>query len=291
MRFFRFLFKIPFTLTTIDFDKRWEGDVPGLSAEEVKQLQKRYPIKTKKRLINKIPFLFSIAQNISVLKSCIFCKPTIIPNEHKGVAYVRIHKSGSSSLVSALFSETASYKQSLDAVEWAAYHYYQQKPGLDKENFSYFTVVRNPFARLVSAYLNSYFEGDSFHYVYGCYLFGIFRKSFTFSQFVECVSLIPAPFLLDHIKPQTAVLNYLKIEGLKIFKLEDGNDQIGEFLGLDKTSFKQLNTSPAYDYRDFYDQGSLEKAAKVYAADIEAFGYTKELEDLKAYVAIRNDLQ
>jgi hypothetical protein len=285
MKLARLLLQIPFKFNTIDFKERWEGRIPGMLAEDVGKLQKKYPIKATNRWVNKIPFLFSVVQNISVLKSCAFYKPTIIPNLEKGIGYIRIHKSGSSSIVSALSPSHSNHKRSLEAVEWTAYYYYQQGIPLAERDLKYFTVVRNPFARLVSAYLNSYFEGDSFHYVYDCYFFGLFQQKHSFSEFVERIFIIPEPLLLDHIKPQTTVLRNLKINKIKVFKLEQDGQKITQFLGLKEGEFSKLNVTSSYDYKAFYDLKSFERASKVYKNDIEFYGYQKEYEELKNHVS------
>lgn len=294
MRFFRFLFMIPFKMKTVDFAGWWEGKAPDMSEEELRQLQIKYPVRTGNqwlakwltKWLAKAPLLFSIAQNVSIIKSCVRYKPTVVAHPGKGIGYVRIHKSGSSSIISSLFSEEIKNEQSLHAVEWAAYYHYLRQDHAQMGPLKYFTVVRNPFARLVSAYINSYKDDTTHHFVYDCYLFGIFRRHYTFAEFVDCVAAIPSRLLLDNIKPQKTVLNQAKVGGLRIFKLEEDQDKLIDFLRIDERSFKKLNHSSSYEYMRFYDAESFRKASKVYADDIVSFGYSKEFDRLREHLSL-----
>lgn len=284
----RFLLKMPFQFNTVDFKGWWEGDNSDIPEAERKALQAQYPVKIKKNWFAKVPLLFSIAQNISIIKSCLWYKPTVVIHPGKGIGYVRIHKSGSSSIISSLFADELAHGKSLHAVEWSAYHHYLGQDHTQLGSIKYFTVVRNPFARLVSAYLNSYKDNTTHHFVYDCYLFGIFRRHYTFSEFVDCVAAIPARLLLDNVKPQAVVLAQSKIKDYKVFKLEGDQSELTEFMQMETGVFGVLNSSSAYEFKKYYNRTTLEKATKIYAADVAHFNYNNELDELRDYVNRQN---
>lgn len=284
----RFILKIPFQFKTVDFTGWWEGDNSDIPDAERKSLQAQYPVKVKRKWLAKVPFLFSIAQNISIIKSCLWYRPTVIVHPSKNIGYIRIHKSGSSSIISSLFAGEIVDGKSLHAVEWSAYYHYLKQKHAEMGAIKYFTVVRNPFARLVSAYLNSYKDDTTHHFVYDCYLFGIFRRDYTFSEFVDCVATIPDLLMLDNIKPQAVVLAQSKIKDYKVFKLEADHNELMDFMEMETSNYKILNSSSTYDFKKYYDQAIFEKAAKIYAADVVHFNYKNELDELRDYVNRQN---
>lgn len=146
---------------------------------------------------------------------------------------------------------------------------------------TFFTVVRNPFSRLVSVY-REFFERPSQYFLYEDYLFGILKKGFSFREFVKTLEKIPSRFMDQHIRPQQRFLSFYQEKNIdvRIFKLED-REPLGDFLASHGLGLETLNQSEvAYDYRDYYDSEILRIAGKIYLSDLLLFGYQHEYEIL-----------
>ena len=142
-----------------------------------------------------------------------------------------------------------------------------------KKSPAYFTIVRNPFSRLVSVYRDLFENPD--HYVYRDYLFGILPQQLSFSEFVDRISRIPDRLKDQHIKPQCAFLKFYERQGVnvKVFKLEE-TGLLNQFLNQHGLLLPHLNKSgESYDDRSYYDHSTWKKASEIYRVDIEQFGY------------------
>ena len=145
---------------------------------------------------------------------------------------------------------------------------------------SLFTIVRNPFARLVSVY-QDLFENPE-HYVYRDYLFGILPPQLSFSEFVDRISRIPDRLKDQHLKPQHAFLKFYERKNVtvRIFKLEDP-ELLNQFLKGFSMGLPHLNkSSESYDYSSYYNPTVLTKALEIYRVDVKLFGYEKEYQML-----------
>jgi hypothetical protein len=147
----------------------------------------------------------------------------------------------------------------------------------------FFTIVRNPFTRLVSVY-RDLFENKG-HYIYRDYLFGILPQQISFSEFVERLSRIPDRLKDQHLKPQHAFLKYYEQKSLevKVFKLEEP-EPLNQFLNQRDLSLPHINKSTA-PYDSYYDLNTFNLVREVYKGDINRFAYKMEekalLEHLK----------
>ena len=151
----------------------------------------------------------------------------------------------------------------------------------------FFTVVRNPFARIVSVY-REFFERQEEPFVYEEYLFGILSRHQSFRQFLNIVQMIPDKLKDQHLKPQHTFLAFYERQGIevKILKLEE-RQAAEEFLHAYGLVFKPLNKSDAYDYRTYFDEGTLEFVQQLYKKDIRRFGYESEVEELRLAIQRR----
>lgn len=143
----------------------------------------------------------------------------------------------------------------------------QVRPFLEPEAFdSYlkFAFVRNPFDRFVSycAFATSRegsFERDP-------------------KAVMRHFLLIAPPH--DHIifRPQHNFLvgpdGELQTDFLgKVETMQSCYDVIADRIGIASTDLDHANRSRRGDYRDYYDQELIDAAAKIYARDLELFGY------------------
>lgn len=149
----------------------------------------------------------------------------------------------------------------------------------------FFTVIRNPFARVVSVY-HDFFESHSAQFIYDDYLFGIFKKGLSFSQFVDILLVIPDRLKDQHLKPQNAFLKFYRDVPVKVtlLKLEDELAVSAFLSGFHLTMPVLNNSDTAYDYRTYYNRDTLQKVSEIYAHDISSFGYEAEYRDLKRYI-------
>lgn len=145
----------------------------------------------------------------------------------------------------------------------------------------FFTVVRNPFARLVSVY-RDFFETDHGSFIYQDYLFGILDQKITFAEFVDRVSRIPDRLKDQHLKPQHLFIEPYDRRTIRIqvFKLEEPGS-LKSFLNEQGLELSHRNKSrQPYDYAQYYDAVLTQKVYKIYQRDIETFGYHEVYESL-----------
>jgi len=129
-------------------------------------------------------------------------------------------------------------------------------------SFFKFAFVRNPFDRFVS------------------YCAFIARKSGDFDRDPVAVmrGVIEAPpwsYVL--FQPQHAFIS----EGEKMLadyvgrveEMQQSYDHIAERIGIETAPLERVNSSARLDYRQYYDQSLRDQVARLYARDLEMFGY------------------
>ena len=146
------------------------------------------------------------------------------------------------------------------------------------KDFLKFVILRNPWERLVSCYMNKIKNSSKTGEDYILESSPKLYIGMPFEEFVEVVYSIP-DFRADfHFCSQTYLalyddgtfpMNYLcNLENLP-FHLEE----IKETTGIPFTSLHQLNKSEAIRYESFYTPDLVEKVAIRYQADIEFFKF------------------
>jgi hypothetical protein len=126
-----------------------------------------------------------------------------------------------------------------------------------------FAFVRNPFDRFVS------------------YCAFITREDGEFQREPRKVMLeLLAEPPLDHIlfQPQNNFVTDPNGELLsdyvgRVEEMQQSYDHICEHLGIPSTQLDRVNSSSRDDYRGYYDDELIEGVAKLYARDLELFGY------------------
>lgn len=259
-----------------DFNKtREEGlkqlGVPGESTKPVKR-------SFLKSLLWKNAFTRRIHSELAFLKSSLTNnRGAHLYDAQHNLVYIRIPKSASTSVSLLMLSGIYDDISRLDAREINFLIDANLKPKLSpaEEASTFFTIVRNPFARIVSVY-RSYFEGKQDHFLYEDYLFGSFQKAISFPEFVRRLSLIPDRLKDQHLKPQHLFLQYYerrKLRNITVLKLEEP-DSISNFLNQYNLSIPHLNKSNSTsDFRSYYDEETARLVAEIYKMDLENFGY------------------
>lgn len=162
----------------------------------------------------------------------------------------------------------------------------------DNKDHIFFTIVRNPFARLVSVY-HDFIENANENFIYSDYLFGIIPPRISFDDFVDCLTNIPDRLQDQHLKPQHYFIDSYRSKKIEVscFKLEE-QESLNSFLNQHSLHLQHKNKSPhAYQFEKYYSPTSLKKAYHLYQSDIEQFNYHQEFESLSKAVMMANHSQ
>jgi len=204
--------------------------------------------------------------------------------------YISISKTGISSIRS-MFLDKVGIKyddKEYDTIHIEvkkAFKYISKSKIVDNNKAFKFSVVRNPFDRLVSCYKNKILEEEylPMQSGYG----GIFYKGMPFDKFVLSICKIPDIFSDRHFKSQYSYLYYkdnLIVDYLGKFENLDTDlaiiidkYELGDIPHINKSKVKS-------DYKDFYTSELVEHVYNRYKNDIEKFNYVSEYEKLKEYV-------
>ncbi len=150
---------------------------------------------------------------------------------------------------------------SLQHQYYSTLYKYRDKLGINFDNIKTFTIVRNPYNRIISDLL--------------------FLKKINYNSTPEQVykairyNYLNIPNLDNHNVPQYKFItdNYCRlIPNIKIFKCEQlnyFNDEINQFLGFDINIKKSISKN----YSRFLNKDSILLINKFYRKDFELFGY------------------
>lgn len=200
------------------------------------------------------------------------------------IAYIRIPKSASTSMSKAMLEKKYPALQTKSITEKQVNFLADVNLVYSISGCRFFTIVRNPFIRLVSVYRDLFENSENF--IYHDYLFGILPSDASFSEFINRITVIPDQLKDQHIRQQCDFLKYYekkKIE-VKVLKLEE-TEAINTFLASQNLQFLHLNKSgESYDYRSYYTPALLQKAYDLYRDDVKKFGYENAYTDLQKHL-------
>ena len=206
--------------------------------------------------------------------------------QHK-IAYVPVPKCANSSIRAALLP--------LIGVSPATVHRIQEFNGFEKTTMAEyvrhlhapdwfaFTVVRNPFSRYASAYLDK-LETRS-EPLRPLTRMGL-KKGDSFGLFMKMLSKWPAAAINEHFAPQTTILaRALQLPELSIFKFENLQsewggiaERINAITGIVLPRLETRNAAKAaVDWKSLYDAETLELARRLAARDFAKFGYSTDI--------------
>jgi hypothetical protein len=276
-----------------DFNKERNASLATLQAFVPKSSTPLIPLhwlNPVKKLFMKNLYLRTFITQGSIAKESVTPHGGHLHAPFLNIAYIRIPKSASTSVSYAMLKVIYPGLNSipLDPKEinfLADANLRRSLSSLDNNDI-FFTVVRNPFARIVSVY-RDYISGSSTENVFEDYLFGILSRGLSFNDFVKRVEGIPDLLKEPHIKPQHHFVDYYrkKNPNVVILKLERP-DEVNSFLAIYSLEMPVLNASKEdYDYRDFYDQETFEMVARMYRTDVKMFRYEQELRALKDFLS------
>lgn len=264
-----------------DFDherRKLLGDIPGLD------------IPTHASRLSRVrnPVMRMLLAGAAFIKSSLRSQARHLVTQQGTLAYVRIPRAASTSFCTTIL------KTRFPGLPWSELSAEQRNALADiaiegnlPPEAEVFTVVRNPFARIVSVY-RQFFENRTSPFLYIDYLFGILQRDLSFPSFVKTISVIPDTLKDQHFRAQHHLLRYYdkRDVAVKIFRLEDSQG-IGAYLGRWGLSFEHVNGGLSYDYTAYYDKETLAAVHALYEADIRRFGYEEVYAGLKSVVEQR----
>ncbi|HEX6891488.1 MAG TPA: sulfotransferase family 2 domain-containing protein, partial [Chryseolinea sp.] len=153
-----------------------------------------------------------------------------ISTSHR-VVYVRILKAAGTSVLTGFLrlmdNNLKTVSLTDEQVDALGYYFVKKEIPDTAHNFDRFTIVRDPYQRIVSVYLDL-FDPSSPVFSYSAYWFGILDREMSFKDFVKVISKIPISFLGPHFSPQSYILK--DVSAIKVFRLEYDSKELTEFL-------------------------------------------------------------
>ncbi len=231
----------------------------------------------------------------NIITQAALAKETVTP--HGGhlhvpflnVSYIRIAKSGSTSLgyavLKVIYPGLSTIPLDNKEINFLIDANIRRSVSASDNNDIFFTVVRNPFARIVSVY-RDYVENPSRENVFDDYLFGILSSGLSFRDFVKRVEGIPDLLKDPHVKPQHYFIDYYRKRNSNVVMLKiEKPDEVNSFLSIYGLEMPVLNASAeAYDYRDYYDRDTFEMISRMYRTDVKMFRYEQEQRALREFL-------
>jgi hypothetical protein len=138
-------------------------------------------------------------------------------------------------------------------------------PAAEFDSFFKFAFVRNPFDRFVSfcsfmTRANDAFERDPQ---------GVMRHILFTSPPLNHVLFVP-----QHLFVTDGDGTMLADEIGRVETMQESYDRICERIGIDSRPLGRANSSKREDYRRYYDQQLIDGVARLYARDLDLFGYS-----------------
>ena len=288
MRYLRFLILLvrrgSLSQKPFDFeaDRRKGIDASYVSPEII---PKNNPLK---RYLLRTSWGYSLMSNLAYLSNAAgMNKMYYISEEHK-LIYVRILKSASTSVLKEFLPLIEPGLRNINFTEeqldTLGYYHAKREMTFAQQKYKKFAVVRDPFRRIVSVYLDL-FDPDTPRFTYATYWFGVLRKEMTFKNFIKTISSIPPSLSGPHMAPQSRILSAAgELRDISIFRIEEPDD-LEKFMAEYGMAIPHLNRQPMYDYRSFYDPETLSLVYKLYKDDIRLLGYTQQYGTLCNFIA------
>lgn len=165
---------------------------------------------------------------------------------------------------------------------------FQYLRGDQKKNYPdyvHFTVVRNPYARVLSCYANKICGRDTIAYSFQRYnqvfRLRLFWHQMPFEDFVERICKIPDFLADEHFRSQNTLLSTAtgNFVPQKFIQLENSEAELIPFLenlGLDSETLGHHNRSgnSQTNFQEVYTDKSREIVRRRYIKDLKRFGYS-----------------
>lgn len=225
-------------------------------------------------------------------------------SKHMPYAYMNVPKAACSTIMNTLWALEHSQGHISHLPEsWDELHGLDNTPWLDIRGRQYdavatslsgkylFSVVRNPFERVLSAYLDQ-IRRRTRAFETLCEATGWPPdKDMTFTEFVELVAATPETKMNLHWRPQTRILLDFPLEYNLIGRVENLDQvmhRVGSMMslqdGMQLRTYTPHATSAADQLGGYYNEEAIRLVTRIYGADFEAFGFDMRLERQTAAV-------
>lgn len=181
------------------------------------------------------------------------------------ILFIHIPKTGGTSIASALYGAPKGHP--------TLYEYYLSNPILTKEYYK-FCVVRNPFDRLVSTFAHIT------HNDINPKIKNVWNK-LEIETFDDLINRLDDPRTykilrsrIMNLRPQYDMIKHSKVKMEKIYKFENYNTIVEELKTKFNVDIKKLNSSPRKNYRDYYDNRTIEVVKRRFKKNLNNFNYT-----------------
>jgi hypothetical protein len=242
-----------------------------------------------KALLMKNAYLRSIVTQASLAKESVTPHGGHLHVPFLNISYIRIAKAGSTSLgyavLKVIYPGLSTIPLDPKEINFLIDANIRRSITASDSNDIFFTVVRNPFARIVSVY-RDYVENPTRENVFHDYLFGILSSGLTFRDFVKRVEGIPDLLKDPHLKPQHHFVDYYKRKNPNVVTLKiERPDEVNSFLSIYNLEMPVLNASEeGYDYRNYYDAESFDMVSRMYRTDLKMFRYEQDSRALREFI-------
>ncbi len=214
----------------------------------------------------------------------------------------------SNSKVACSSIKASMYKVTNEAADYRAVHRITKKqnnyelsvPWDKYQDYYKFTFVRNPFARLVSCYVNKLITdkkrlGKEMRYLYfENYLFGYLNIDHGFSNWAKRVCRIPDKFADRHFVLQSFLIHDKEGHELvdEVFRFENLAADFEVIRAkYDLEPLPHYNKTNRGNWMDYYDEETARRVYQRYRRDIEEFGYQDAYDELIKYIKERKVAQ
>ena len=265
----------------IDFEAERKSLVASLPVNAITP-----PKAAKSSLLWKVPGLYSIMASMSYFRRRHEMNRMYYVSDSHKVVYARILKAGSTSILNEFLKLMDNNLRAIslndDQIDALGYYFVKREIPQSAGNFERFAIVRDPYQRIVSVYLDL-FDPTSPIFSYSAYWFGILDRSMSFKDFVKVISKVPVSLLGPHFTPQYSIL--MELPDVKVFRLEKDKSELTDFLRRYGIELLHRNKNEKeYDYRSYYDRETFELVRKLYATDVDRYGYSVEEDGLRKVI-------
>lgn len=233
---------------------------------------------------------YSLISNLSYFRHARQMNVMLFVFSAKKLVYMRTLKSASTSVLKELLpnidESLTGHSLSNEQVDALAFRYLRKELTSEEEHYSKFALVRNPFHRIVSVYLDL-FDPGSDHFPYESYWFGILKSKMSFHEFIDTVSQIPDFFKGPHFAPQQYILsNIAPLKNISYFRIDKDQETLNSFFTKNGINLPHQNKhSESYNYMSFYNTSLVNKVYVMYEQDVMVFDYKAEYNHLLNFVS------